>query len=227
MIGVYDYTVILTYMSLLSAVCGIVVSTYGQGHPYLGSFFLLFSGLCDTFDGIVARSKKGRTEREKAFGVQIDSLSDLVAFGVLPGAIGVGLLDIGGRRINFIGPFGLYKIYSVLYMLAVLFYVLAAMIRLAYFNVLEAEHANTDEAGKKLFTGLPVTSAALIFPLILLFNYLTTRDFSLLYFFALPAIGALFLGRFKIRKPGRRTLIILLGVGFVEFVLMVLMRFFD
>ena len=70
MIGVYDYTVILTYLSLLSGASGIIVCLKGIGHPYLGMFFLLFSGLCDTFDGKVARSKKNRTEREKRFGIQ-------------------------------------------------------------------------------------------------------------------------------------------------------------
>ena len=92
MIGVYDYTVILTYLSLLSGASGIIVCLKGIGHPYLCMFFLLFSGLCDTFDGKVARSKKNRTEREKRFGIQIDSLSDLVAFGVLPACIGIAML---------------------------------------------------------------------------------------------------------------------------------------
>ena len=63
----------------------------GAGHPYIGVMLLLLCGLFDTFDGRVARSKKNRTEKEKAFGVQIDSLSDLVAFGVLPVCIGVAL----------------------------------------------------------------------------------------------------------------------------------------
>lgn len=79
MIGFYDYTVILTYLSLLSGTTGIMLCLNGVGHPYLGMFFLLFSGLCDTFDGKVARSKKNRTEQMKKFGIQIDSLSDLVA----------------------------------------------------------------------------------------------------------------------------------------------------
>lgn len=39
MIGVYDYTVILTYLSLLSAGFGIVISLSEGGHPYLGVFF--------------------------------------------------------------------------------------------------------------------------------------------------------------------------------------------
>ena len=56
MLGVYDYTVILTYISVLSASTGIFVTLYDPGHPYIGMVFLLFCGLCDTFDGKVART---------------------------------------------------------------------------------------------------------------------------------------------------------------------------
>lgn len=84
MLGFWDYTVVLTYCSVVSAVTGSIISMSGAGHPYMGIMFLLLCGLCDTFDGRVARSKKNRTKKEKDFGVQIDSLSDLVAFGVLP-----------------------------------------------------------------------------------------------------------------------------------------------
>ena len=92
MIGFYDYTVVLTYLSLLSAGGGIVASLSGGGHPYIGCFFLLFCGLCDAFDGKVARTKPGRTKTEQDFGIQIDSLSDIVAFGVLPACIGTALI---------------------------------------------------------------------------------------------------------------------------------------
>ena len=91
MIGFYDYTVILTYISLLSGAMGIIVCLHGIGHPFLGVFFLMISGLCDTFDGRVARSKKNRTSQEISFGVQIDSLADMVAFGMLPPCIGVAM----------------------------------------------------------------------------------------------------------------------------------------
>ena len=84
MIGFYDYTMLLTFCSLVSASTGIVISLLGQAHPFIGMFFLLFSGLCDAFDGKVARLKKNRTETECKFGIQIDSLSDVVAFGILP-----------------------------------------------------------------------------------------------------------------------------------------------
>ena len=63
MIGYYDYTMILTYMSLVSAGTGIIVSLSGHGHPFIGIFFLMFSGFCDAFDGKVARTKKDRTPK--------------------------------------------------------------------------------------------------------------------------------------------------------------------
>ena len=55
-IGFYDYTVILTYMSLVSAVVGMYLSD--QGMLTGAVLCLLFSGICDAFDGIVARTKK-------------------------------------------------------------------------------------------------------------------------------------------------------------------------
>lgn len=82
MIGFYDYTVILTYLSLLSAVTGIGLAV--ARHPLLAILCLMFSGLCDMFDGRVARTKKNRTAEQKGFGIQIDSLCDIVAFGILP-----------------------------------------------------------------------------------------------------------------------------------------------
>ena len=96
MIGVYDYTVILTYMSLISGMLGIIVTVTGAGHPQLGVFFLMLSGILDAFDGKVARTKKDRTEFDKNFGIQIDSLTDLICFGILPVTIGLAQLRISG-----------------------------------------------------------------------------------------------------------------------------------
>ena len=63
MIGFYSYTVILTYLSLVFAMVGIHLSVIGL---YQWSFIcLMMCGICDTFDGMVARSKKNRTEEEK------------------------------------------------------------------------------------------------------------------------------------------------------------------
>ena len=169
-IGFYDYTVILTYASLASAILGIFEAS--KGNLRLAVFCIIGSGLCDMFDGKVARTKKNRTEREKNFGIQIDSLCDVIAFGVLPGCICVGkwrryLLE-NGTVANEDYNFLVYTIVSI--------YILAAMIRLAYFNVTEMERQKEESGVRKTYTGLPVTSAALIFPSIMLFYYILEKN---------------------------------------------------
>ena len=82
MLGIYDYTVVLTYVSLMVSIGGMMLSV--NGHLNLAVLCLAISGLCDMFDGKIARTKKDRTEEEKCFGIQIDSLCDIVCFGVGP-----------------------------------------------------------------------------------------------------------------------------------------------
>ncbi|MCI5639504.1 MAG: CDP-alcohol phosphatidyltransferase family protein [Lachnospiraceae bacterium] len=227
MIGFYDYTVILTYLSLLSGTTGILLCLNGIGHPYLGMFFLLFSGLCDTFDGKVARSKKNRTDEMKKFGIQIDSLSDLIAFGVLPACIGISLLRYG-IRIPAASGFTLYILTHyrfvtqvILTAIAVL-YVLAAMIRLAYFNVKEEADENRDENGEKIYLGLPVTSTALIFPAVLLIHILISADLTLLYFGIMLVVGFLFLAKIRLKKPQNKGIALLVVLGLLEFIILIL-----
>ena len=126
MVGFYNYTVILTYMSLVSSITGMFFTF--TGHLSIGILCLALSGLFDAFDGKVARSKKDRTMDEKRFGIQIDSLCDLVSFGVFP----VVLCWYSGMNT----PFG---------MVILALYCLAGMIRLAYYNVLEEKKNNDDD----------------------------------------------------------------------------------
>lgn len=115
MLGVYDYTVVLTYVSLMVSIGGMMFAV--NGHLHLGVMCLAISGLCDMFDGKIARTKKNRTEVEKRFGIQIDSLSDIVCFGVAPAV----LCYCFGMR-------------GVIGVAILMFYVLAGLIRLAWFN---------------------------------------------------------------------------------------------
>ena len=117
LIGFYDYTVILTYLGLISSVFGMTQAIHGDYKTAI--FCLAFSGICDAFDGRIARTKKNRTEDEKAFGIQLDSLYDIVCFGIFPALI-CYLLGVRGT----------------LGLLLVFFYCLCAVIRLAFFNVL-------------------------------------------------------------------------------------------
>lgn len=217
MIGFFDYTMLLTYLSLLSAGMGILASLSGDGHPYWGMAFLLLSGLCDAFDGKVARTKKNRTETEKKFGIQIDSLSDLVAFGVLPMCIGVAML----RRSEILNQ----NVWLRLTLMGVmLLYLLAAMIRLAYFNVTEEERQKKEKGVRRTYLGLPVTSSALIFPVVLVLQQIIPADITPVYFGVALLTGVLFLSKIRIGKPGLRGILLWVGLGVIEFLIMTLLN---
>lgn len=226
MIGFYDYTVWLTYASLISAVIGIFVSQAGSGHPYIAAIFLLFSGLCDAFDGIVARSKKDRTNMQKKYGIQIDSLTDLVAFGLLPACVGAALyktalifeMETAETVLVAAVPYPVYvAVFAV--------YILAAMIRLAYFNVKAEESCEKGET-VKTYTGLPVTSASLVFPAFLLLRHLLGRDIAIFYYGVMLLMAGLFVSRFNIRKPSFRGVMIMVGIGALEFILILVVKYY-
>ena len=222
MIGYYDYTVVLTYLSMLSATSGIMLCLNDIGHPYLGMFFLMFCGLCDAFDGKVARTKKNRTEQMKQFGIQIDSLSDLVAFGVLPACIGIAMLRSSIEfsifpDFKFLHLADKTTVIKIILTLIAIFYALAAMIRLAFFNILEEERQKTEGGGvNKTYLGLPVTSATLVFPTILLIHIFCKADLTILYFIFLGIVGFLFVSKIQIKKPTTKGVLIMIAIGAVE-----------
>lgn len=182
-IGFYDYTVILTYLSLVSAVLGM---TFAHGGCFSAAMLCLFiSGFCDAFDGTVARTKKNRTEDEKAFGIQLDSLCDVVSFGVAP-------------------AFCLYcmGVDSVLGIAILCGYCICAVIRLAFFNVLEAKRQQTESGSNKYYRGLPVTNSAAIFPLYYLLRAVLPGNVFLAGLYILAAVVAfLFVLDFPVKKP--------------------------
>ena len=225
MLGVYDYTVILTYLSIISAVIGICCSFNAQ--LVLASIIcLMLFGCLDAFDGKVARSKPNRTDFEKKFGIQIDSLSDLVAFGVLPACIGINLVNNSrfiARLTSRTHYYGFLK--DVLIIICIL-YALAAVIRLAYYNVQEEARQKEEDGNREYFTGVPVTTAAIIFPLIYLLQLANKLDLTFVFMFFMALVGFLFISEKKIRKPGFKHLMILIVLGLVEAVLMVLCKIF-
>ena len=183
LIGFYDYTVILTYISVISAVVGMIFAHQGF---FGGAMLCLFlSGFCDAFDGTVARSKKNRTEDEKAFGIQLDSLCDVVSFGVAP-------------------AFACYcmGVNSVPGMVILCVYVVCAVIRLAFFNVQEAKRQQVEEGCNKYYRGLPVTSSAIIFPVFYLLRpLLPAKLFAVLLHVLCGLIAFLFVLDFRVKKP--------------------------
>ena len=187
MVGFYNYTVILTYIGVVSAVLGIGLSMYG--HTSMAVVCLMVSGFCDLFDGTVARTRK-RTVHEQKFGIQIDSLADLICFGVLPAAIGFSI--------------GLTKWFETV---ALIVFVLAALIRLAYYNVTEEELEFCENAKRVYYDGLPVTTVAILIPMIYTLRPVMKSGFLLLYALCLLFTAAAFLFKVKVRKLGMKGMI--------------------
>ena len=203
MIGVYDYTVILTYISLITGLTGIYFAI--NFNSLSAIICLMLSGLCDMFDGKVARTKKNRTEAEKGFGIQIDSLSDLIVFGVLPSAIGYSL---GVDKTN---------LFFVLYLLP-----LCALIRLAYFNVEEETRSKNNKKEREHYQGLPVTTTAIILPLVYILKNIVNNYFTYIYAIFLLIISILFITKIKFTKLKTRGLIIMTLFGICVLILLMI-----
>lgn len=202
MIGYYNVSVILTYIGLCTAVFGMTMALTGDVKVAL--ICLMLCGLCDMFDGTIARRCK-RTEDEKSFGIQIDSLCDLVCFGVFPAMLGYGIKNIEVNAFDII---------------ASAFFVLAAIIRLGYFNVQEINRVNASSGKREYYEGLPVTSVSLLLPVFFLMDvYIKPLVTIKVYSVALIVIGAAFISKFKVKKPYMHGLIIVAFLGLVIFLL--------
>lgn len=197
-VGFYHYGVILTYLSVIAAITGICFSVGGnQGRPSrhrrdMSVDFGLFATLSTA---PWQRRAMNRSREDKMFGERIDSLSDLIAFGVAPAMIGFG------RRLNrwyFIPVYGIF--------------VLCALIRLAYFDVTEEIRTSEENCGRRLYyEGLPVTNVAFALPIFYLIAtmfppYTMARNAVMLIGYL--ALSALFVIRFRMPKLGVKGLIV-------------------
>lgn len=158
-------------------------------------FCLALSGLCDMFDGKIARTKKNRTEDEKKFGIQIDSLCDVVCFGIFPIMICYSLGMKGWASI-----------------LVLIFYGIASVIRLGYFNVMEEKRQQETAEVRKYYQGLPITSMAIILPFIYLIRRSWGSHFLFFTHVAVVVVGILFISDIKVKKPQNPGIMILVGL---------------
>ena len=122
------------------------------------AFCIIGAAIIDFLDGFLARAMKATS----AMGKQLDSLSDVVSFGVAPGVIIYQFLRLGfAREENGLDI-------SIVWLLPAFIISLAAAYRLAKFNL--------DESQSIIFKGLPVPAVGLLiasFPLILHFSTIT------------------------------------------------------
>lgn len=204
MIGFYNYSVIVTYLGVISSMIGISLACNGI---FDGAILCLaLAGACDTFDGKIARAMKKRTHEMEIFGVQIDSLCDMVCFGVTPAVIcyQMGLKSVAGICCE-------------------IFFVLCGVIRLAYFNMLEelkhSKSASADE--KKYYHGLPITSITIIFPVVYMFRTLLDGHFTILLAVMLLFVGFFYILDFRLKKPGNAVV-----AAIMAFVALVMLNIF-
>ena len=192
MIGKWNKSVILTYVGLILSTLGITFVIANVDIKYV-MICLMLSGICDLFDGTVARKCK-RTKEEKEFGIELDSLVDVMSFIALP----IAILSTINK--------------SFIYLPITLIYAVFAVARLAYFNIKTAD----SEKAIKSYIGLPVTYAALIFPLVfLLFHLLKENTFIILYNIINLIVAILFILKIKVPKPKLVSSIILLLIAII------------
>lgn len=130
--GVY---ILPTLVTLCNLGCGYISLLYSlEGRFVAASHFIIFAMIADALDGAMARI----TRTESDFGVQLDSLSDIVSFGVAPAILLFRRFDLDAH------PFWIFP----------LFYAIAGALRLARYNALDAG------TGARDFRGTPIPAPA-------------------------------------------------------------------
>lgn len=122
-------------VTTMNLVCGVISIFLSISQRFMwAAIFMLISVLSDFLDGKVARYFKVNNE----FGKQLDSLADVVSFGVTPAvfAYSMGYNDIASTVV-------------------LMFFVICGLLRLARFNVMNV----------KYFIGMPITMNGIIFPI--------------------------------------------------------------
>lgn len=179
-IGKFNKSIAISYLGVVFGITGMYFSF--QGNFKAASICLMAAGICDLFDGLVARSIKNRTKDDQLFGIQLDSLADIVNFVAFPIVFGYNL--------------GLREWYHVLgfSLLAI-----AGIQRLCHFNVIVIN--KKDSGPVKYFNGLPVTSTSVTFPLIwLLSNFISCGAYHIIYICLIYLTAFLFILNIKIPK---------------------------
>lgn len=175
-IGQYRLCDLVTMCSTLSAIIGIILSI--SGHTNMPFLMLVICCLCDCFDGTIARMRKN-SEFETSYGVELDSLSDMIAFGVFP-----AVLALTTVKYNFIK-----------YILPI--YVLAGLVRLTYFNALNINK----KAEKGYFRGVPITTISLIYPFFYFIKINNCAIYSIATIVLFSLLTLLFVANIKVKKP--------------------------
>jgi len=179
-----DLPNICSLIGLLSAVLGIYFAIKGSFPAAI--IGVLWAVLFDWYDGIIARKLKGRTKIQGVLGAQLDSMIDIVSFGILPAII---LLSYGNYNVWFIP--GAFVIIAT------------SAIRLSYFNVYGLIDSKT-------YKGLALDNNILILAFLFLFESLFDHStFSVVIYILLMILSTLNLTSIPIPKFGGKWIYVL------------------
>ncbi len=145
---------LFTLFNLFFGIWSMVLAS--RGEFYRAGWYIFFAGVLDALDGRVARLSRTGTR----FGAELDSLVDVVSFGVAPAFLIYQLEFATGGQAEWIFCY---------------FYVMAAAIRLARFNITQAGRA------KRYFIGLPSPAAGMT--LATFFPFTTTELYQQVFRF--------------------------------------------
>ena len=172
-----DLPNLVSLAGLASAVLGIYFAILGV-YP-AAMIGLVWAVALDWFDGSIARRMKDRTAEQRAFGAQLDSLVDVVSFGVAPAVV---LLSIGAFRPWFLP--------GAIVVLA------AGVIRLGYFNVFGLADGST-------YRGLALDNNVIILVLLFAFQRMFSAPlFAIIVYIALMALAILNVAPIRTPKFG-------------------------
>ena len=160
-----DLPNIFSLIGLLSALIAIYFTI--QGNFQFAIIGMIWAVFFDWSDGIIAGKMKGRTDTQKEFGGQLDSLIDMISFGICPA---IFLLSYGK--------------YSLWFLPGAFIIVAISAIRLSYFNVFGL-------VNNKTYLGLALDNNILIIAFVFLFqSFFNERTFSIILYslFMLMAI---------------------------------------
>ena len=144
-----------------------------KGNFVLASWLILLALVFDGLDGRIARM----TNTTSQFGVEFDSLADIISFGIAPAMLLYFFIG------NEFGRFGI---------LVSALYVIFGAIRLARFNI------STAKTDPNVFIGLPIPTAAIFVSMwILLFHKYTLEDYAIVLLFLTLGIAVLMVSNFR------------------------------
>jgi CDP-diacylglycerol--serine O-phosphatidyltransferase len=145
-------TILPSLITLLNGICGFAAIGFAsKGNFAMSGKMIFFAMIADMLDGRVARM----SHTTSSFGGQLDSLCDIISFGVAPAFLMLKLLD--HKLTALVSPTPAFSDFLNRFIwLTAAIYMACAAIRLARFNVENEE----DETAHMSFVGLPVPAAA-------------------------------------------------------------------